>query len=288
MTLVSEGCSVEIAGSCRASMTIGGSLMTIQAINPATSEVLKTYAEMAPETVKGIVSKTHEAFLGWRRTTFSDRAGLMRKAAEILRANAGEYAHLMAQEMGKPVRDGVAEAQKCALGCDFYAGHAERFLAREPVTIEARKSFVTFNPLGVILAVMPWNFPFWQVFRFAAPTLMAGDAAVLKHASNVPGCALAIEDVFREAGFPEDLFRTILVPGRDVAAMIEDPNIAAVTLTGSVGAGRQVAEAAGRALKKVVLELGGADAYLVLDDADVEHAAQVCATARMVNGGQSC
>ena len=166
--------------------------MTIQAINPATSEVLKTYAEMAPETVKGIVSKTHEAFLGWRRTTFSDRAGLMRKAAEILRANAGEYAHLMAQEMGKPVRDGVAEAQKCALGCDFYAEHAERFLAREPVTIEARKSFVTFNPLGIILAVMPWNFPFWQVFRFAAPGLMAGNAAVLKHASNVPGCALAI------------------------------------------------------------------------------------------------
>src|ERR1700739_3086141 len=214
VTLVSEGCSVGIAGSHRTSMTTGGSMMTIQAINPATSEVLKTYEEMAPETVKGIVIKTHEAFLGWRRTTFSDRAGLMRKAAEVLRANAGEYAHLMAQEMGKPVRDGVAEAQKCALGCDFYAEHAERFLAREPVTIEARKSFVTFNPLGIILAVMPWNFPFWQVFRFAAPGLMAGNAAVLKHASNVPGCALAIEDVFRRAGFPENLFRTPLIGSR--------------------------------------------------------------------------
>src|ERR1700757_2227853 len=174
-------------------------MMTIQAINPATSEVLKTYEEMAPETVKGIVSKTHEAFLDWRRTTFSDRAGLMRKAAEILRANAGEYAHLMAEEMGKPVRDGIAEAQKCAMGCDFYAEHAERFLAPEPVASEARKCFVAFKPLGVVLAVMPWNFPFWQVFRFAAPSLMAGNAAVLKHASNVPGCALAIEQILREA-----------------------------------------------------------------------------------------
>ena len=150
----------------------------IQAINPATNEVLKNYEEMAPTTVTDIVSKTHQAFRGWRHTTFRDRADLMRKAAEILRANAREYALLMAQEMGKPVRDGVAEAQKCAFGCDFYAEHAERFLAREEVTTEARKSFVTFNPLGVILAVMPWNFPFWQVFRFAAPGLMAGNAAV--------------------------------------------------------------------------------------------------------------
>src|ERR1700739_2945497 len=237
VTLVSEGCSVGIAGSHRTSMTTGGSMMTIQAINPATSEVLKTYAEMAPETVKGIVSKTHEDFLGWRRTTFSDRAGLMRKAGEILRANAGEYAHLMAQEMGKPVRDGVAEAQKCALACDFYAENARRFLAREPVATEGRSSFGAFPPLGRGVAVMPWNFPFWQVFRFAAPGLMAGNAAVLKHASNVPGCALAIERVFAEAGFPEDLFRTVLIPGRAVKALIEDEAIAAVTLTGSVEAG---------------------------------------------------
>src|SRR6202166_6589 len=155
--------------------------MAIQAINPATGETLKSYQEMTPAAVQEIVGKTHGAFLSWRQTTFDHRAALMRKAAEILRSNAREYAHLMAQEMGKPVRDGIAEAQKSALGCDFYAEHAERFLARDPVTIEARKSFVTFNPLGVILAVMPWNFPFWQVFRFAAPGLMAGNAAVLKH-----------------------------------------------------------------------------------------------------------
>src|SRR5208337_2554808 len=158
----------------------GQTIMAIQAINPASGEVLKSYQEMMPGVVNDIVGKTHEAFLGWRRTTFDHRAGLLRKAAKILRANAAEYARLMAQEMGKPVRDGVAEAQKCALGCDFYAEHAERFLAPEPVPTQARKSFVTFNPLGVVLAVMPWNFPFWQVFRFAAPALMAGNAAVLK------------------------------------------------------------------------------------------------------------
>jgi succinate-semialdehyde dehydrogenase / glutarate-semialdehyde dehydrogenase len=263
-------------------------MMTIQAINPATSEVLKPYEEIAPATVEDIVSKTHEAFLGWRRTTFSDRAGLMRKAAEILRAHAAEYAHLMAQEMGKPVRDGLAEAQKCALGCDFYAEHAERFLAREPATIEARKSFVTFNPLGVILAVMPWNFPFWQVFRFAAPGLMAGNAAVLKHASNVPGCALAIEDVFCRAGFPENLFRSLMIGSRQVDAVIEHPLVRAVTLTGSGPAGRAVARKAGEMLKKTVLELGGSDPYLVLEDADLELAAAVCAKGRLVNSGQSC
>src|ERR1700674_5098172 len=269
-------------------MTTGGSMMPIQAINPATSEVLKTYEEMAPATVKDIVSETHEAFLGWRHTTFSDRAGLMRKAAEILRVNAGEYARLMAQEMGKPVRDGVAEAQKCALGCDFYAEHAERFLAREPVTIAGRNSFVTFNPLGIVLAVMPWNFPFWQVFRFAAPGLMAGNAAVLKHASNVPGCAIAIEGVFRRAGFPANLFRTLMIGSRQVESVIEHPHVRAVTLTGSGSAGKAVARKAGELLKKTVLELGGSDPYLVLEDADLELAAAVCTKGRLVNSGQSC
>jgi succinate-semialdehyde dehydrogenase/glutarate-semialdehyde dehydrogenase len=194
----------------------------------------------------------------------------------------------MTAEMGKPHADGLAEVEKCATNCDFYAEHAAIFLARRPVEMGGPKAFVTYNPLGVVLAVMPWNFPFWQVFRFAAPTLMAGNGAVLKHASNVPGSALAIEDVFREAGFPQDLFRTLLIPGRDVRAVIDDPNVAAVTLTGSVGAGRDVAQAAGAALKKVVLELGGSDAYLVLDDADIDQAATVAAAARMVNGGQSC
>jgi succinate-semialdehyde dehydrogenase / glutarate-semialdehyde dehydrogenase len=257
----------------------------IQSINPATNEVLKNYQEMAPATVTDIVNKTHEAFLGWRHTAFRDRAHLMRKAAEILRANAREYALLMAQEMGKPVRDGIAEAQKCATGCDFYAEHGERFLAREEVTTEARKSFVTFNPLGVILAVMPWNFPFWQVFRFAAPGLMAGNAGVLKHASNVPGCALAIEDVFRRAGFPENLFRTLMIGSRQVDAVIERPLVRAVTLTGSGPAGRAVARKAGEMLKKTVLELGGSDPYLVLEDADLELAAAICTKGRLVNSG---
>jgi succinate-semialdehyde dehydrogenase/glutarate-semialdehyde dehydrogenase len=190
--------------------------------------------------------------------------------------------------MGKTLTEGLAEIEKCATNCDYFAEHAEGFLARRPVDMGGPKAFVTFNPIGVVLAVMPWNFPFWQVFRFAAPTLMAGNGAVLKHASNVPGCALAIEDVFREAGFPQDLFRTVLIPGRETRPLIESPDIAAVTLTGSVEAGRQVASAAGGVLKKSVLELGGSDAYLVLADADVEKAAEVAAAARMVNGGQSC
>jgi succinate-semialdehyde dehydrogenase/glutarate-semialdehyde dehydrogenase len=212
----------------------------------------------------------------------------MRAAAAVLRRNADQYAELMTREMGKLLKDGRAEVGKCAFNCDYFADHAEEFLARRPVDIGGPKAFVTYNPLGVILAIMPWNFPFWQVIRFAAPSLMAGNAAVLKHASNVPGCAMALEQVFREAGFPADLFRTLLIPSRDVNALIESDDIAAVTLTGSVEAGRKVAEAAGRALKKTVLELGGSDAYVVLKDADIEHAAKVAAAARMVNGGQSC
>ncbi len=194
----------------------------------------------------------------------------------------------MAREMGKPVRDGIAEAQKCATGCDFYADNAERLLARETIATEARSSFVTFNPLGVVLAVMPWNFPFWQVFRFAAPGLMAGNAGVLKHASNVPGCALAIEDIFRRAGFPANLFRTLMIGNKRVDAVIEHPLVRAVTVTGSGAAGRAVAAKAGAMLKKTVLELGGSDPYLVLEDADLELAARVCAKGRLVNSGQSC
>lgn len=262
--------------------------MAIQAVNPASGEVLKSYQEMTPAAVQEIVGKAHEAFVDWRRTSFEHRAALMRKAAEILRGNAREYARLMAQEMGKPVRDGIAEAQKSASGCDFYAEHAERFLAREPVATEARKSFVAFNPLGVVLAVMPWNFPFWQVFRFAAPALMAGNAAVLKHSSNVPGCALTIEEIFHRAGFPEHLFRTLLIGSRQVEAVIENSLIRAVTLTGSGPAGRAVARKAGEMLKKTVLELGGSDPYLVLEDADLELAAAVATKGRLVNSGQSC
>jgi succinate-semialdehyde dehydrogenase/glutarate-semialdehyde dehydrogenase len=194
----------------------------------------------------------------------------------------------MTEEMGKTFDEGRAEIEKCAFHCDWFADNAAGYLADEPVDVGGGEAFVTFNPLGVVLAVMPWNFPFWQVFRFAAPALMAGNGALLKHASNVPGCALAIEEVLHAAGVPRDLFRTLLLPSREVAALIEDGNIAAVTLTGSVAAGRSVATAAGSVLKKCVLELGGADAYLVLEDADVAAAAKVAATARMVNGGQSC
>ena len=262
--------------------------MSIQAINPATGEVVATHDEMKPDVVAGIVESVHAAALDWRRASYADRAVPMRKAAEILRKEARDFAHLMAREMGKPVRDGVAEAQKCATACDYFAEHAARFLAREVVKTEARSSFVTFNPLGVVLAVMPWNFPFWQVFRFAAPGVMAGNAAVLKHASNVPGCAIAIEEIFRRAGFPENVFRTLMIGSRAVDAVIEHPRVRAVTLTGSGPAGRAIAAKAGRLLKKTVLELGGSDPYLVLEDADLDLAAAVCTKARLVNSGQSC
>jgi len=212
----------------------------------------------------------------------------MHAIAGLLRARARPLAELMAREMGKPVRDGVAEAQKCATACEHYAEHAERLLAREPVATEAHKSFVTFNPLGVVLAVMPWNFPFWQVFRFAAPGLMAGNAAVLKHASNVPGCAMAIESLFTEAGFPPNLFRTLMIGSKQVESVVAHPLVRAATLTGSAAAGRAIARKAGELLKKTVLELGGSDPYLVLDDADPDAAAEICTRGRLVNSGQSC
>jgi succinate-semialdehyde dehydrogenase/glutarate-semialdehyde dehydrogenase len=262
--------------------------MTIRAINPTTGEVIASYDEMTPDKVKEIIDGAHQAFLGWRRVSLSERARPMRKAAEILRGSAAEYGRLMAQEMGKPIKDGISETQKCAAACNFYAENAERFLAREPIATEARKSFVTFNPLGVVLAVMPWNFPFWQVFRFAAPGLMAGNAAVLKHSSSVPGCALAIEEIFRRAGFPENLFRTLMIGSKQVDAVIENPMVRAATLTGSGPAGRAVARKAGEMLKKTVLELGGSDPYLVLEDADLDLAASVSAKGRLVNSGQSC
>ncbi len=262
--------------------------MALQAINPTNGETIASYDEMSAEETRAVITKTHQAHLAWCRTSFDERAALMRKAAGVLRAGAPDYARLMAEEMGKPIRDGIAEAQKCATGCDYYAANAERFLAPEPVETEAKKSFVTFNPLGVVLAVMPWNFPFWQVFRFAAPGLMAGNGAVLKHASNVPGCGLAIERLFREAGFPEHLFRTLPIASKAVAAVIEHPLVRAVTLTGSGPAGRSVASKAGALLKKTVLELGGSDAYLILEDADLERAAAISTKGRLINAGQSC
>ncbi len=260
----------------------------LEVINPATGEKVRTYEEMTPEQVSQVIEQAHAAFLDWRRTDFSDRAPLMKQAAQILRDREQEYAELMAVEMGKPVRDGRAEVQKCAWVCDYYAENAEQMLTNEIVETEASKSYVTFQPLGVVLAVMPWNFPFWQVFRFAAPALMAGNAGVLKHASNVPGCALAIEDVFRTAGFPERIFRTLLIGSRQVDAVIEHPLVKAATLTGSTPAGKAVARKSGEVLKKTVLELGGSDPYVILEDAELEEAVATCVTSRLINAGQSC
>src|ERR1700726_4984934 len=263
-------------------------MTTIKTINPATGETFTNYQEMTDADARDVVGRTHDAYLAWRRTNFGSRAALMRQAAKVLRDNAGKYAELMAREMGKPIRDGVAEIQKCAGACDYYAENAERFLATEPIKTEARKSYVIFQPLGVVLAVMPWNFPFWQVFRFAAPGLMAGNGAVMKLSSNVPGCAIAIEEVFREAGFPEHLFRSLVIGSAKVETVIENPLVRAVTLTGSGPAGRAVAGKAGSLLKKTVLELGGSDPYLVLEDPDLDLAATVCARGRLINTGQSC
>jgi succinate-semialdehyde dehydrogenase / glutarate-semialdehyde dehydrogenase len=262
--------------------------LRFQTVNPATGEPGRTYDGHTVKEALSAAARAREAFVDWRRTSFAERATVVRKAGALLRDRSQEFARLMAEEMGKTVDDSCAEIEKCAFQCDWFADHAEQYLADEPVDIGGGEAFVTFNPLGVVLAVMPWNFPFWQVFRFAAPALMAGNGALLKHASNVPGCALAIEEVLHEAGVPKDLFRTLLLPSSDVKVLIEDETVAAVTLTGSVEAGRSVATAAGGVLKKCVLELGGSDAYVVLEDIDVEAAAKVCAAARMVNGGQSC
>jgi len=262
--------------------------MSLIAENPATGQTIAEYPETSPKEVDEAIGLAHELHLDWRRTTFGHRAKLMARAAAILRDRAREFGELMTLEMGKPVAGGVAEAEKCAWVCDYYAENAQHFLADQEVEAGTSRSFVTFQPLGVVLAVMPWNFPFWQVFRFAAPNLMAGNAGLLKHASNVPGCALAIEAVFKEAGFPDGLFRTLLIPGRRVDPVIENPLVRAVTLTGSTPAGKAVAAKAGEMLKKTVLELGGSDPYLILEDAEVASASVTCAMARLINSGQSC
>ena len=262
--------------------------MSITSVNPATGQTLKTYDEHTPEQVKDIISQAHEAWLSWRTTSFAHRAELMKRSAGILRDRKAELARLMAEEMGKPLKQGIAEAEKSAWGCEYYAENAEQHLASESIKTDSQRSYVAFDPLGVVLAVMPWNFPFWQVFRFAAPALMAGNVGVLKHASNVPGFALAIEQIFLESGFPENVFRTLLIGSKQVKAAIEHPLVRAVTLTGSTPAGQAVAAQAGAVLKKTVLELGGSDAYLVLEDADLDLAVETCVNSRLLNSGQSC
>jgi succinate-semialdehyde dehydrogenase/glutarate-semialdehyde dehydrogenase len=262
--------------------------MALQSINPATDVLIREYPESSAGDVAKALSAAHQAFLAWRQTSFAERSRAMLRAAALLRERKEELAKLMALEMGKPLAQGRAEAEKCAWVCEYYAAEAEGFLQPETIATDASRSFVAFAPLGVVLAVMPWNFPLWQVFRFVAPGLMAGNAGLLKHSSNVSGCALAIEEIVHGAGFPKDLFRTLLVPSKAVAAIIEAPEVKAVTLTGSTPAGRSVAATAGRVLKKTVLELGGSDPYLILEDADLELAAETCAASRLVNSGQSC
>jgi len=235
-----------------------------------------------------VVAEADRAFHAWRRLGFTERAEPMQRAGALLEDRKDALALLMAREMGKPIAQGISEVEKCAWVCRHYADHAHSFLVPEELPSDAAKSYAAFQPLGVVLGVMPWNFPFWQVFRFAAPTLMAGNACVLKHASNVTGCALAIGDLFRDAGFPEGLFGVLLVPGDQVARVIEMPLVRAVSLTGSSAAGRSVAREAGRVLKKCVLELGGSDPYVVLEDADLDSAVEACVSSRLINGGQSC
>ncbi len=260
----------------------------IKTISPVDGEAIAEYREWTWKKVDRVLRAAEQAQRDWRRASFAERAEPLKKAGEILRKHAEQYGELMAKEMGKPLAQGTAEAEKCAWACEYYAEHAARFLAPEPAETDASKSFVAFEPLGTVLAIMPWNFPFWQVFRFAAPALMAGNAAVLKHASNVFGCALAIEEIFRAAGFPKGLFSSALVASKRVKKMIQHPSVQAVTLTGSTPAGRAVASQAGAVLKKTVLELGGSDPYVVLEDADLALTAETCVNARLINSGQSC
>jgi len=256
--------------------------------NPATEQRVAVYEEWDDGRLEATLAAVHDAWRAWRETSFAHRADLMRRAARVLRERRDEYARLMAIEMGKPVSGGRAEIDKCALCCEYYADTAASHLAPDPIKTDAAKSFVRYDPLGPVLAIMPWNFPFWQVFRFAAPALMAGNVGLLKHASNVTGCGIAIEDVFRRAGFPPDVFRTLLVGVPVIERVIADDRVAAATLTGSERAGNAVGGQSGRALKPSVLELGGSDPFIVLEDADVMVAARTGAQARTINSGQSC
>ena len=260
----------------------------MKSINPYTGQVICDYKEYFSFEVEKIILKVDQAFHSWKLTSFEQRAIFMKNLQARLLVKKEELAGIITTEMGKVKREAIAEVEKCASVCGYYAENAELFLKNEPIKTEASEAYISYQPIGTVLAVMPWNFPFWQVFRFLAPALMAGNTGVLKHASNVSGCALAIEQLVSEAGFPENVFRTLLIGSKEVKAVIESPLIKAVTLTGSTPAGRSVASIAGYALKKSVLELGGSDPYLILEDADIETAARLCVTSRLLNAGQSC
>jgi succinate-semialdehyde dehydrogenase/glutarate-semialdehyde dehydrogenase len=262
--------------------------MPIASINPTTGETLKRFDSLNSRQIEERLASAASAFEQHRRTSFAERAARVMAAAQLLEREKEALARIITLEMGKLLRAGMEEVTKCVLGCRFYAENAERFLADQSVPTDARQSYVRYEPIGAVLAIMPWNFPFWQVFRFAAPALMAGNVALLKHAANVPQCALAIEDIFRRAGFEEGVFQTLLIDTEQTRSLIDDPRVKAVTLTGSERAGSEVASAAGRQIKKSVLELGGSDAFIVMPSADLEAAIKTGVTARTINTGQSC
>ncbi|AFY59866.1 NAD-dependent succinate-semialdehyde dehydrogenase [Synechococcus sp. PCC 6312] len=262
--------------------------MAIASINPTTGDVIQEFTALSDGELTAAVAQAQGAFEFYRHTTFEERATWMLKAAALLVAHREDYARLMTLEMGKPITEAIAEVEKSAWVCRFYAENAETFLSPETIATDAHHSYIAYQPLGVILAVMPWNFPFWQVFRFAAPALMAGNVGLLKHASNVPQCALKIAEIFQAAGFPDHVFQTLLIGANQIAPLVSDPRIKAATLTGSEPAGMSLAQASGHELKKVVLELGGSDPFIVLESADLELAALTAAKARMINNGQSC
>lgn len=262
--------------------------MAIQTINPYTNQVVKDFSPATAQEIEAVLKTAQTTFEDWQTTDFAHRARLMHQAGKELEERTGHYAQLISLEMGKPLKQSRAEVQKCAKVCHYYADHAQEFLKDEDISTTATRSFISYEPMGAVLAVMPWNFPFWQVFRFAAPALMAGNVGILKHASNVPQCSLAIQEVFEKAGFPQGCFQSLLIGSKEVESLIKDTRIKAVTLTGSEGAGATVASTAGKEIKKTVLELGGSDAFIVLADAEVEAVAEKAVQARLINTGQSC
>lgn len=262
--------------------------MMMKSINPATGKLIKEYDQMDDSAIEGIVQKVDAAQREWSHLSIDERAKRLRTVADILKGRKEELGELMALEMGKPLPQGIGEAEKCAWVCEYFAEKSSEFLQNEPIKTDAERSYVTFSPLGTVLAIMPWNFPFWQVFRFAAPALMAGNGTVLKHAPNVTGCALEIESIMHKGGIPDTLFRTVIADVEQTQQIIRHPGIHAVTLTGSTRAGKAVAGQAGSVLKKTVLELGGSDPYVVLEDADLEQTVETCVTSRLINSGQSC
>lgn len=262
--------------------------MAIQTINPATGKLEKTYEAFSTDKINSLIDAADIEFKKWKNVSFADKKILMNNAAKILRAKKDLLGKIITAEMGKPIKQAIAEVEKCAWVCEYYAENAESILQKEIINTDASESYVQFDPLGIVLAVMPWNFPFWQVFRFAAPALMAGNVALLKHASNVPMCSIEIENVFTEAGFPKNVFINLLIESSQVKAILENPKVKAATLTGSEYAGSMVAQTCGKQLKKTVLELGGSDPFIVLEDADLSVAVKTAVVARIINNGQSC